>query len=125
MKFARLLVLLAAVLSLMAVAVGSSAASTVDECTAQLSELRSHTLNAESAFANAKDFTGLVGKLDAASADLAAGKNADAVQKLADFEAKLGALATAPKPKVDPVIASALATETEAVIACIEAIGTT
>ena len=124
MKLARLSVVLAAVLALMAVAVGSGAASTVEDCTAQLAELRTNTVNGESAFANAKDFTGLVGKLDAASTDLAAGKNADAVQKLRDFQAKLDALTTAPKPKVDPVIASALTRETEAVIGCIEGIGT-
>jgi hypothetical protein len=51
---------------------------------------------------------GLVAKLDAASAKLAAGKNTDAVAKLVDFQTTLNALATAPKPKVDPVVAQAL-----------------
>ena len=123
MKLARLPVLLAAVLALMAVTVGSGAASTADECTAQLAELRTNTVNAERTFANPKDFTVLLGKVDAASAELAAGKNGDAVQKLRDFQAKLNALATAPKPKADPVTAQALALEAEAAIGCIEAVG--
>ena len=62
--------------------------------------------------------------LDAASAKLAAGKNADAVNKLVDFQTTLNALATAPKPKVDPTVAGTLSGEAPGVIDCINAVGT-
>jgi hypothetical protein len=67
----------------------------------------------------------VAGKLDAASAKLAAGKNTDAVAKLVDFQTTLSALATAPKPKVDPVVAQALSQEAQGIIECIDEIGTT
>ena len=124
MKLARLPVLLVAVLAFLAVAVGSGAGGTSADCTAQLSELQRNPVEAEATFTNAKDFAHLVQKLDAASSELAAGKNADAVQKLRDFQAKLNALATPPKPKVDPALASSLVRQAEAVIGCVEATAT-
>lgn len=54
---------------------------------------------------------------------LAEGKNADAVEKLVDFQATLNALATAPKPKIDPAVAQSLITEAQGVIDCINMIG--
>jgi len=65
----------------------------------------------------------LVAKLDAAATKLSEGKDADAVQKLVDFQTTLNALATAAKPKVDPAVAQALITEAQAVIDCINTIG--
>jgi len=65
-----------------------------------------------------------VAKLDAASAKLAEGKNADAVQKLVDFQTTLNALATARQPKVDPAVAQSLIAEAQGVIDCINTIGT-
>jgi hypothetical protein len=67
---------------------------------------------------------GLVTKLDAASAKLAAGKNTDAVAKLVDFQTTLNTLATAPKPKVDPAVEQALRGDAQRVIDCINEIGT-
>jgi hypothetical protein len=124
MKLTRLLVVLAALISLHAVAAGTASASTVDDCRAQLATLRADTVAAQSSFLNQKDFNGLVAKLDAAATKLGEGKNADAVQKLIDFQTTLNALATAPKPKVDPAVAQQLSAEAQGVIGCINAIGT-
>jgi hypothetical protein len=86
--------------------------------------LRDNTLAAQESFTNQKDVGGLVAKLDAASAKLAAGKNTDAVAKLVDFQTTLNTLATAPKPKVDPAVAQALSAEAQGVIVCINELGT-
>jgi anionic cell wall polymer biosynthesis LytR-Cps2A-Psr (LCP) family protein len=119
----RLLTVLAALLAFSAVAVGSASASTVEECQDRLTTLRANTVAAETSFDNAKSFNNLVEKLDAAAAKLAEGKNADAVQKLVDFQTTLNALATAPKPKVDPAVAQSLVVDAQGVIDCINMIG--
>lgn len=123
MKLTRLLTILAALLAFSAVVVGSASASTVDECQDKLATLRVNTAAAEMSFASQNSFNNVVAKLDAASAKLAEGKNADAVQKLVDFQTTLNALATAPKPKVEPVVAQSLAAEAQGVIDCINTIG--
>jgi hypothetical protein len=124
MKITRLLVVLAALLSLTAVGAGAASAATVDECQDQLMTLRDNTLAAQASFTNQKDVDGLVAKVEAASAKLAADKNTDAVAKLVDFQTTLNALAAAPKPKVDPAVAQALSAEAQGVIVCINEIGT-
>jgi soluble cytochrome b562 len=124
MKTTRLLVVLAALLSLNAVGAGTASATTVNECQAQLVTLRDSTLASHESFAYQKDVDGLVAKIDAASAKLAAGKTTDAVVKLVDFQTTLNALATAPKPKVDPAVAQALSAEAQGVIVCINEVGT-
>ena len=124
MKITRLLVVLAALLSLTAVGAGAASATTVDECQGQLMTLRDNTLAAQASFTNQKDMDGLVAKMEAASAKLAAGKNTDAVAKLVDFQTTLNTLAAAPKPKVDPAVAQALSAEAQGVIVCINEIGT-
>ena len=124
MSLARLLAALAAVLSIGVVGVSSASATTLDQCQAQLTQLRSDTIAAQGSFTNLKDFNGAVAKLDAASSKLGEGKNADAVQKLTDFQAQLNALATAPKPKLDAATAQQLIAEAQGVIDCINAIGT-
>jgi hypothetical protein len=123
MKLTRLFIVFAAVLSLTAVTAGPASATTVEQCQDQLATLRGDTVDAQGSFANGKDFTGLVAKLDAAAEKLAEGKNGDAVRKLTDFQATLNALATAPKPKVDPGVAQALGSDAQGVIGCIYAIG--
>jgi|RhiMetdeSRZDD1v2_1073273.scaffolds.fasta_scaffold00609_24 hypothetical protein len=126
MKLTRLIVVLAALLSLQVVAAGAASASTAGDCQAQLTTLRGNTVDAQTSFTSQKDFTGLVAKLDAATTKLAAGKNADAVAKLSDFQTTLTLLATAPKPKfVNLGVAEALSTEAQGVINCVNAIGTT
>jgi hypothetical protein len=125
LNIARLLIVLAAFLSFAVVGVSSASATTSDQCQAQLSDLRAKTVAAQGSFTNAKDFNGAVAKLDAASSKLSEGKNADAVQKLTDFQTQLNSLATAPKPKLDPGTAQQLTAEAQGVIDCINAIGTT
>ena len=66
----------------------------------------------------------MIAKLDTAATKLSEDKNADALQKLVDFQTTLNALATTAKPKVDPAVAQALITEAQAVIDCINAVGT-
>jgi len=124
MKITRLLVVLAALLSLNALGAGTASATTVDECQSQLVTLRAGTLAAQTSFTNQKSVEGLVAKLEDASAKLAAGKNADAVAKLVSFQTTLNTLATAPTPKVDPAVAQALSGDAQGVILCINEIGT-
>jgi hypothetical protein len=123
MNLARLLAILAASLAFSAVAVGSASASTVDECQAKLTTLRANTVASETSFANPNSFNNVVAKLDASAAKLAEDKNADAVEKLVDFQTTLNALATASKPKVDSAVAQSLIAEAQRVIDCVDAIG--
>jgi hypothetical protein len=116
--------MLAALLAFGAIAAAPASATTVGECQAKLATLTSDTVAAQSSFTNQKDVTGLLGKLDAAAAKLSQGKNADAIQKLVDFQTTLNALASAAKPKVDAGVAQALSAEAQGVIDCISAIGT-
>ncbi len=126
MRLVRLLVaMLAAALVVGGVAVETASAQTAEDCQAQLTQLRADTVAAESSFTNEQSVTNLVAKLDAASAKLAEGKNADAVEKLVDFQTTLTALATAAKPKVDPATADALIAEAQGVIDCINTIDST
>jgi hypothetical protein len=125
MKPVRLLVaVLVAALAFVGLAVGTASATTAEDCQAQLATLRSDTVAAQSSFINEVDFTGEVAKLDDASAKLTEGKNADAVQKLVDFQSTLNSLASATKPKVDSTTATTLSGEAQGVIDCINAIGT-
>lgn len=126
MRLVRLLAALVAALALggLAVAGTAAAATTVEDCQAQLATLRADTLAAAPSFTNEKSVTDLIGKLDDASAKLAEGKSADAVQKLGDFQASLTSLATAAKPKVEPATAQSLIAQAQGVIDCITAIDT-
>jgi hypothetical protein len=65
----------------------------------------------------------LLGKLDAASTELAVGKSADAAQKLVNFQTTLNTLATEPKAKVDPAVAQSLIAEAQGVIDCVNTVG--
>ena len=124
MNLRGMLVLLAALLALSGLTVGSASATTVEKCQADLATLRADTLAAQSSFTNEKDLNGLVAKLDAATTKLTEGKNADAVTKLVDFQTTLNALAMAAKPKVDPTVAQTLTAEAQGVIDCVKGIGT-
>jgi hypothetical protein len=124
MKPVRLLIaVLVATLAFVGLAVGTASATTAEDCQAQLATLRADTVAAQTSFTNVVDFTNQVAKLDEASAKLTEGKNADAVQKLVDFQTTLTALSTAAKPKVDPATAQTLIAEAQGVIDCINAIG--
>jgi hypothetical protein len=61
--------------------------------------------------------TGLVGKIDGATKALAAGKNADAVQKLTDYFTKVTTLQA--QGKIDPAEAASLIAGAQAATACI------
>ena len=124
MRLVRLLIaMLAATLLFGGLAVQTASAQTVEDCQAQLATLQADTLAASSSFTNANSVTSLVNKLDAASAKLAEGKNADAVAKLVDFQTTLNALAAA--GKVDATTAQTLNAEAQGVIDCINSIGST
>lgn len=122
MRPVRLLAVLATVLIAAVAGVSQASATTTTECQAQLAQLREHTIAAQSSFTNAKDFDSAVEKLDAAALKLSEGKNADAAQKLADYQGLLGRLSTAPKPKLSPETADALVSEAQTVVDCINAI---
>ena len=124
MRLVRLLAVLVAALAFggLAVAGTASAATTVEDCQAQLATLSADPVAAQTSFTNANSVTSLTAKVDAASEKLAEGKNADAVQKLVDFQTTLDSLATAPKPKVEASTALSLTAETQGVIDCINAI---
>jgi len=118
-----MLAMLVALAALLTATAPSASATTIEECQAQLSTLRTSTVAANDSFTNPdKDWTGLLGKIDAASAELADGKNADALLKLDRYQAKLTELASAPKPKVDPAVAATLSAEAEQAAACISSI---
>jgi len=123
MKPVRLLVaVLAASLAFVGLAVGTASATTVDECQSLLATLSSDTVAAQTSFSDETSATSEVEKLTDASAKLAEGKTADAVQKLVDFQSTLTSLATASKAKVDAATAESLTAEAQGVIDCINSI---
>jgi hypothetical protein len=110
-----------AVAALAALVTPSAApAATTEDCQASIATLVDDLGSAESEFANVKDRTGLLGKADAASRALAAGKPADAVQKLTDIRAKLAQLSSAAKLPADD--AARMDAEAAAAIRCIQEI---
>jgi hypothetical protein len=118
------MIIAGALTALALVAVPTASATTVEECQDKLTTLIDHTVAAEGSFTNPdKDHVNLVDKLEAATAKLEVGKNADAVQKLVNYRTTLNLLATADKPKVDFAVAEALRAEAADVISCIEMIG--
>jgi predicted Rossmann fold nucleotide-binding protein DprA/Smf involved in DNA uptake len=126
MKPVRLLIAaLVATLAFVGLAVGSASATTAEDCQAQLATLRADTVAAQTSFTNKVSVTSEVAKLDDASAKLTEAKNADAVQKLVDYQTTLNSLATATKAKVAASSAQTLTAEAQGVIDCINAIGTT
>lgn len=122
MKLFRSLITLSLVLSVLVVAAPARAA-TVSDCQVQISTLRTQTQNATFIGQHAaKDQAGLVGKLDAASSDLAAGKNADAIQKLSDFRTKVESLNA--QSKISSQDADTLIARANDTIACIQSLST-
>ena len=96
----------------------------MEECQAQITALRQATETATFVGQNAeKTRTGLLGKLDAASADLTVGKNTDAIQKLTDFRTKVEQLNA--QGKIAPANAATLITGADNAILCIQSIGIT
>lgn len=91
---------------------------TVADCQALITQARQGASTVTITGKNAdKDRAGLIAKLDAASSALAKGKTADAVQKLTDFQAKVGQLFAA--GHMWPADAAALINQAEQAIDCI------
>ena len=105
---------------LMWVSASPAQAETVDKCQAKIAALKSQTQSATFFGQNAeKNRTGLVSKLDNASAKLAEGKNADAIQKLTNFRDTVAALNT--QGKINPDHANTLISGANDAIDCITA----
>ena len=116
----RLFIVLLALAATVAFPAAAGAATTAD-CQAQIEALRTDTA-AVTTFANAKDQTGLLNKLDQAAAALTAGKTAGAVLKLTDFQAKVQALGSAGKLGAED--AARLDAGAAAAVGCLEPVGT-
>ena len=113
-------ILLGLVLSaLLWVAAQPAHAQTVDECQAEIAELKVQTQNTtfigQSA---AKDQAGLIGKRDSASAKLGQGKFQDALANLQSFRAKVVALDQ--QGKIADEDASTLIAGADEAIACVQ-----
>ena len=113
--------LLGLTLSLLMWASASPAqAEPVTDCQANIDVLRGQTENATFIGQKAEmNRTGLVTKLDNASAKLAEGKNADAIQKLTNFRDTVAALNT--QSKINPDDANTLISGANDAIYCITA----
>lgn len=126
MKTLRTLAASILALSLLLVAVPARATSVTD-CLAAIAELRAETDAVQYFSANAaKDESGLLAKLDAASSKLNLAKFADAIQKLNDYESKVQSLIAQGKigPSPDGLTTpQMLVNGAEAAIACIQQIG--
>ena len=92
-------------------------AETLNNCQAKIADLRASTLAAKT-FTNAKDQTGLVGKLDSASLKLTQGKTVDATSNLTSFRDKVSTLAV--QGKLGQEEADALIAGANDAIACVE-----
>jgi hypothetical protein len=98
-------------------------AETLTDCQAKIDVLRGQTQNATFLGQKAEqNRTVLVTKLDNASAKLAEGKNADAIQKLTNFRDTVAALNT--QGKINPDDANTLISGANNAIACIGTPGT-
>ena len=98
-------------------------AETLTDCQAKIDVLRGQTENATFFGQNAeKNRAGLLTKLDNASAKLAEGKNADAIQKRTNFRDTVAALNA--QGKIDPADANTLILGANDAIACITALQT-
>jgi hypothetical protein len=103
---------------LMWVSASPAQAETAEECQAKITALEDATTSASFSGKNAENNRmGLLTKLDNASAKLAEGKNADAIQKLADFRTTVNSLAGG--GKIAPADAQTLVSGADDAIACI------
>jgi hypothetical protein len=102
----------------LATMMGGVAIAQTSDCESQITSLRTATETVTITGKNAdKDRAGLLGKIDAASADLSAGKNAGAVQKLTNYRTKVEQLAAS--GHVTSTDATSLISQVDSAIACI------
>ena len=112
--------LLGFTLSLLMWVSASPAQAQTAVCQVKVNDLKLATQNATFIGQNAeKNQAGLLTKLDNASAKLAEGKNADAIQKLTNFRDTVAALNT--QGKINPDDANTLISGANDAIACIAA----
>ena len=104
--------------------VRQATASMVQDCQTLIGALRTDTEAVVITGRNAdKNRAGLLGKLDAASADLAKGKLCGAIRKLDDFRVKVNQLIASGSINTDPAVGVTgqdLVNDATAAIACIE-----
>ena len=98
-------------------------AVTAEECQVLITVLSTDTAAAQSL--TEKTRTGLVDKAADAAAKLEAGKVADVLAKLTDFDSTLEALHAADKPKVSDDDFAVLNAEVDAALSCVADLGTT
>ena len=112
-------VLLGLILSvlLMWMTAAPAQAQTVEECQAKIADLKAQTVAAQT-FKNPKDQTGLIGKLDSASAKLSQGKIQDAFINLTSFRDKVSTLAA--QGKLGQAEADTLIAGANDAIACVQ-----
>ena len=100
-----------------------AAAQTQSDCQAQITSLKSASSTVGITGKNAdRDRASLVKTLEAASMELAKGKNADAVTKLGDFKVKVQQLADA--GRISSTDAASLLAQADSAIACINGLTT-
>jgi hypothetical protein len=120
MKYVLTLVATLIILSMLVIP-SPAYAATVEECQAQIDALRVQTQETTFLGQNAtKDQAGLLAKLDTGSTKLAAGKNADAIQKLTDFQVRVTQLEE--QGKVSDADAVTLISGADQAIACIQSL---
>ena len=106
--------------------VRQASASMVQDCQTLITALRADTEAVVITGKNAdKNRAGLLGKLDAASADLAKGKLCGAIAKLNDFRNKVNQLIASGSINTDPAVGVTgqdLVNDATEAIACIEAL---
>ena len=96
----------------------TAVAQTQSDCEAQIASLRTASGTVAISGKNAdRDRDSLVKTLNAASTELAKGKNADAATKLNDFKVKVGQLASA--GRISTADASSLTAGADSAIGCI------
>ena len=118
MKVAYLALLASLTVPLAVPLAAPAVAQSTAECEAMIASLSTASANVTIVSKNAdKDREGLVRTLEAASTELAKGKNADAVKKLGDFKVKVQQLADA--GRISATDASSLLAQADSAIACI------
>lgn len=105
-------------LSMAALLATPAHATTAAECQELIADLRADTTAAPSLTVKAR--TSLVGKAEAAAAKLHAGKVADSIVKLTDYDTTLAALHDAAKPKVSDEDFLLLDADVDAALQCVE-----
>lgn len=105
-------------------ATSPASATTVADCTAEITNLKTNTQSV--AYTNSKDLDALVGKLENAIDKLTFDKFDDAIQKLTDYKNKVLSLISQGKiaPSADGVTPQELVNGADAAITCIQNIAT-